>query len=250
MVDIFNRLGMPGGLNATLPPPTPAPIPPSAAEGAFGGLMGNFASPTPQAPQAPQGPNPQGAFNGIMGGLPSAPQAPLGTSSPLGEMSMISGPTTKEEQFLVQCGFPREVAKNMAGGNGREGYRTANGDAGLQGANMPPKSSSWTNPGSGFNWGSINQTASSPQQGGGGMWGGVTRTTPQQGGPMAYGMFGGGAPQGNPMQMPAFQAPQPMPFMPQQPMPGLQNYNFSQQMGQTAPPSPMTGQMKGMFGVR
>ena len=34
------------------------------------------------------------------------------------------------------------------------------------------------------------------------------------------------------------------------PMPGMQPYNFSQQMGQTAPPSPMTGQMKGMFGVR
>jgi hypothetical protein len=41
-----------------------------------------------------------------------------------------------------------------------------------------------------------------------------------------------------------------MPFMPQQPMPGMQPYNFSQQMGQTAPPSPLTGQMKGMFGVR
>jgi hypothetical protein len=73
---------------------------------------------------------------------------------------------------------------------------------------------------------------------------------------MSYGGmgFGGGAPQqgvgGGVSQMPAFQAPQPMPLMPQQPMPGLQNYNFSQQMGQTAPPSPMTGQMKGMFGVR
>jgi len=105
---------------------------------------------------------------------------------------------------------------------------------------------------------------STPQQGGGvsqqpvgggGMFGGIARTSPQSG-PMSYGGmgFGGGAPQqgvgGGVSQMPAFQAPQPMPLMPQQPMPGLQNYNFSQQMGQTAPPSPMNGQMKGMFGVR
>ena len=268
MVDIFNRLGNPGGLNATLPAPTPAP---SAAEGAFGGLMGNFASPTPQAPQAPQGPNPQGAFNGIMGGLPSAPPAPPG---PGPFETSISGPATKEEQFLVQCGIPPQTAKQICGtgmqqptlgggtinqiemplgGNGREGYRTANGDAGLQGANMPPKSSSWTNPspwtsglttsGMGGNdngW----MLPSTSQQGGGGMWGGVTRPTPQQGGPMSYGMFGGGAPQGNPMQMPSapFQSGMRAGSVGNQ-MGGLNNMysNFAAPSPMPAPPPPMFG---------
>jgi hypothetical protein len=124
MVDIFNRLGMQGGLNATLPAPAPAP---SASQGAFDGLMGNFAPPAPSAP------NPQGAFGGLMSNFPSpAPQAP---PLPL-DMQMHIGPT-KEEQFLIQCGIPPQVAQNMAGGNDRVGYRTANGDAGLQGANMP-----------------------------------------------------------------------------------------------------------------
>ena len=146
-------------------------------------------------------------------------------------------PNMDLDALMAICG---PGMQGPAGGNGRVGYRTANGDTGLQGANMPqPQRPSWT-------------AGLSPTQGGVGMFG-VTRSAPQPSGPMSYGGmgFGGGAPQqGGPAQMPAFQIPQPMPLMPQQPMPGMQPYNFSQQMGQTAPPSPMTGQMKGMFGVR
>jgi len=211
MVDIFNRLGMPGGLNATLPAPMPAET--AAPQQAMSGLMNNF------APPAPQPPNPQGAMGNLMSNFPQPAPQGLPNLQPSWE---IPSPSTKEEQFLVQCGVPPQTAKQICGtgmqqptgfgggglntieapmgGNGRIGQRTANGDTGLQGANMPP-----------------------------------------QGGPMQY---------GQPQQMPAFQPPQPMPFMPQQQMPGMQPYNFSQQMGQTAPPSPMTGQMKGMFGVR
>jgi hypothetical protein len=52
-------------------------------------------------------------------------------------------------------------------------------------------------------------------------------------------------------QMPAFQPPQPMPFN-NRPMPQYGAPNFSLQGGMTAAPqpSPMTGMMKGMFGVR
>ena len=51
--------------------------------------------------------------------------------------------------------------------------------------------------------------------------------------------------------MPAFQPPQPMPFN-NRPMPQFGAPNFSLQGGMTAAPqpSPMTGMMKGMFGVR
>ena len=122
------------------------------------------------------------------------------------QLSPISGmpakpPNMDLETYVAICG---PGMQGPAGGNGRVGFRTANGDTGLQGANMPQPS--------------------------------IFGALPQM--------------PGAPTQMPAFQPPRPMPFMPQQPMPGMQPYNFSQQMGQTAPPSPMTGQMKGMFGVR
>ena len=56
---------------------------------------------------------------------------------------------------------------------------------------------------------------------------------------------------GGASQMPAFQAPQPMPFN-NRPMPQFGAPNFSLQGGMIgAPqPSPMNGMMKGMFGVR
>ena len=138
-----------------------------------------------QAPMPwPQRPSPQGAN-------------PLQTA--LG--GPAANPGMDRDAFMAMCGVG---APRPAGGMGRVGYRTANGDTGLQGANMPqPKP-----------FGTLPQMPAAPTQ------------------------------------MPAFQAPQSMPLMPQQPMPGMQPYNFSLQMGQTAPPSPMTGQMKGMFGVR
>ena len=187
-------------------------------------MMGIF---NRQAPMPwSQNPAPQGASQGQLapiGGMPAKP------------------PSMDLDALMAICG---PGMQGPAGGNGRVGYRTANGDTGLQGANMPqPQRPSWADGLAG------GLTAT---QGGGGMFG-VTRPAPQPSGPMSYGGmgFGGGAPQqGGPAQMPAFQMPQPMPLMPQQPMPGMQPYNFSQQMGQTAPPSPMTGQMKGMFGVR
>ena len=134
-----------------------------------------------------------------------APSLDMG-AKPLAPISGMPAkpPNMDLETYVAICG---PGMQGPAGGNGRVGYRTANGDTGLQGANMPQP-------------------------------------------PMPQPQLRPMPPLQAPQPMPAFQMPQPMPLMPQQPMPGMQPYNFSQQMGQTAPPSPMTGQMKGMFGVR
>lgn len=178
----------------------------------------NRQHPAPQAstmpaPQAMQGHTPmQPPSRPVIGSgygtgvTPSGP-APGNPGMDVMQVMQTKPPGVDPDTWMAVCG---PGMQQPAGGTGQVGFRTANGDAGLQGANMP-----------------------------------------QPSGPFTYGGFAGGAPQqGGPQQMPAFQAPQPMPFMPQQPMPGMQPYNFSQQMGQTAPPSPMNGQMKGMFGVR
>jgi hypothetical protein len=207
----------------------------------------NRQNPVPQAstmpaPQAMQGQSPMQPPARPVAGVMPAPQAPSGGMDVM-QVMQAKPPGVDPQTWLAVCGPGMQGP--AGGGNGRVGFRTANGDTGLQGANMPqPQRPSL-----------LDGLLGTPMQGGGGMFG-VTRPAPQPNGPMPYGGmgFGGGAPQqgvgAGVSQMPAFQAPQPMPLMPQQPMPGMQPYNFSQQMGQTAPPSPMTGQMKGMFGVR
>ena len=108
------------------------------------------------------------------------------------------------------------------------------------GATPPPM-------GAGPSWASMTGNMS-----GGGMGGGAVDQMPAN--PGMGGMWSGPAPNpamGGVSQMPAFQLPQPMPFN-NRPMPQFGAPNFSLQGGMTAAPqpSPMTGMMKGMFGVR
>ena len=159
-------------------------------------------------------------FNRLAPAPKSQNPAPQGASQ--GQLAPISGmpakpPNMDLETYIAICG---PGMQGPAGGNGRVGYRTANGDTGLQGANMPqPQRPSW-----------LNELAGglAPTQGGGGMFG-VTRPTPQQGGPM---------------QMPSapFQSGMRAGSVGNQ-MGGLNNMysNFAAPSPMPAPPPPMFG---------
>jgi hypothetical protein len=66
-----------------------------------------------------------------------SPQLPSGR----GDMMPTNRPNMDLDALMAICG---PGMQGPAGGNGRVGYRTANGDTGLQGANMPqPQRPSW-----------------------------------------------------------------------------------------------------------
>ena len=240
MRDIFNRthpsMGQPVPQPSTMPAPTLAPPNP---QGAMGNLMSNFPQPAPQ------------------------PQPQLG--------QMTGGDLTPKDQFLAMCGIPPQ-REDMSGGTDRIGQRTASGDTGLQGANMPqPQRPPWLDGLRGnTDWGNIGQISGAgndsgwllPSTGGGmgGMGGafGAVSSAPQPSAPFTYGGFAGGAPQqGGPMQMPSapFQAGMRAGSVGNQ-MGGLNNMysNFAAPSPMPAPPPPMfgapAGNSKAMMGPR
>ena len=212
MRDIFNRtppsMGQPIPQPSTMPAPTLAPPNP---QGAMGNLMSNFPQPAPQ------------------------PQPQLG--------QMTGGDLTPKDQFLAMCGIPPQ-REDMSGGTDRIGQRTASGDTGLQGANMPqPQRPPWLD--------GLFPLAGNAVAGGVNSGGFDSQ-------PINQSMFGGGAPQqGGPMQMPSapFQAGMRAGSVGNQ-MGGLNNMysNFAAPSPMPAPPPPMfgapAGNSKAMMGPR
>jgi hypothetical protein len=177
----------------------------------------NRQHPTPQAstmpaPQPMQGQAPMQPPARPVAGFMPAPQAPSGGMDVM-QVMQTKPPGVDPQTWLAVCGPGMQGP--AGGGNDRVGFRTANGDAGLQGANMPqPQRPSW-----------LDGLGLTPMQGGMG--------------------FGGGAPQqGGPMQMPSapFQSGMRAGSVGNQ-MGGLNNMysNFAAPSPMPAPPPPMFG---------
>ena len=99
----------------------------------------NRQHPAPQAstmpaPQPMQGQAPMQPPARPVAGVMPAPQAPSGGMDVM-QVMQTKPPGVDPQTWLNVCAPPMQGP--AGGGNDRVGFRTANGDTGLQGANMP-----------------------------------------------------------------------------------------------------------------